>query len=181
MAKASNETIRALRTAAKNIREGSHYEWGHMGSCNCGHLAQVVCEIDKAEIHRRAMMRYGDWSEQLLDYCPTSGLPMDDVIDGLVEIGFSVQDLKSLERLNNPEILKKLSSGTYLSRNNRSDVILYLETWADMLEEELLTKVDLKELINSSPKMVDSEEMLKKSATLLNKMPEASFASYMVR
>jgi len=174
MAKANNDTISALREAARNLKKGSHYEWGHMGSCNCGHLAQVVCEIDKAEIHRRAMMRYGDWSEQLVDYCPTSGFPMDDVIDSLVALGFTIQDLRSLERLNDPIILEKVKGENHLSRNNKGDVIQYLEAWADLLEEQLLTKVDLKKLINNKREESNSKKVLKKTSFSLNKNPKLS-------
>ena len=31
-----------------------------MGSCNCGHLAQTVTRLTKAEIHTQALQRYGE-------------------------------------------------------------------------------------------------------------------------
>ena len=144
MARANPELINVLRQAAKNLKNGDRYEWGHMGSCNCGHVAQVVCKVDKAEIHKRAMQRYGDWNEQLIDYCPTSGVPMDDLIDQLLAIGLTTTDLKSLEKLNDPNILRRLPvENRYLKHNRRDDVILYLETWAGMLEEAYIKTLDI--------------------------------------
>ena len=144
MAKANPDLINALRKAVSNLKKGDRYEWGHMGSCNCGHIAQVVCKLDKGEIHRRAMERYGDWNEQLVDYCPTSGVPMDDLIDQLMAIGFTTTDLKSLEKLNDPKILRKLPEGQrYLKHNRRDDVVIYLETWAGILEEDYLSGLDI--------------------------------------
>jgi hypothetical protein len=55
MAKASYLLSNALNKAAQNLRQGKPYEWGHMGSCNCGHLAQVLLNMPKGEIHAAAM------------------------------------------------------------------------------------------------------------------------------
>jgi hypothetical protein len=46
--------INALQEAAKNLRNGAHYAWGHHGSCNCGHVLQVVTRLSKEEIVRHA-------------------------------------------------------------------------------------------------------------------------------
>jgi hypothetical protein len=67
MAKASLELIEALRKTANKLTNSNNYQWGHMGACNCGFLAQEVTQFRKEEIHARAMQRYGDWSEQLND------------------------------------------------------------------------------------------------------------------
>jgi hypothetical protein len=50
----------------------------------------------------------GDWNEQLNDYCPTSGLRMDRVIEQIINAGFDIHDLKNLERLSDPVILNAL-------------------------------------------------------------------------
>lgn len=142
MATPSLLLIDAMRRAAKNLSEGKPYEWGHMGNCNCGHLAQNLLHISKAEIHAYAMQKTGDWSEQLKDYCPTSGLEMDKLIFGLLEKGLSTEDLMQLEYLSNPAILNRLGV-THLKNNNRADVISYLQTWADMLEEKLMGSLPL--------------------------------------
>lgn len=148
MAKASVEIISILRNTAKAISASQAYQWGHMGACNCGFLAQQVTHLRKAEIHSRAMQGTGDWSEQLNDYCPTSGLPMDDVITQLVNAGFNVDDLKHLERLSNREVLQQLPlAERNLKHNVKSDVVKYLETWATTLEARMLENISLPPLL----------------------------------
>lgn len=142
MAKASFMLVDALRKTAKNIQQGKPYEWGHMGSCNCGNLAQTLLNISKGDIHRYAMDKPGDWSEQLNDYCPTSGLPMDQLIFGLLQKGLSTEDLKHLEYLSDDRVLKAVGRG-YLQNNNLQDVVCYMNAWADLMEEELLTTISI--------------------------------------
>ncbi|MFN3840919.1 MAG: hypothetical protein ACK4RF_09450 [Cyclobacteriaceae bacterium] len=138
------EVIHALRSTAAAIRNNTTYQWGHMGLCNCGFLAQQITRLRKDEIHTRAMQRHGDWTEQLNDYCPTSGLPMDDLISAMLAVGFDLDDLKHLERLSDPRIIRCLPEGRRnLSFNVKEDVILYLETWASLLEAELLQNISL--------------------------------------
>lgn len=146
MARISLNLISAVRAAAKKLEESTNYEWGHMGACNCGFLAQQVTKLTKAEIHRRAMMSSGDWSEQLNDYCPTSGLPMDDLISDLLAFGFDADELKHLERLSDKEVLEKLPlSERYLKHNVKADAVKYMRTWANLLEEKLLQNIKLPE------------------------------------
>ena len=147
MAKINTDVIRSIRATAEQLENTNLYQWGHMGSCNCGFLAQQVTRLTKAEIHRRALMRYGDWSEQLNDYCPTSGLPFDDVITELLAAGFTAEDLRHLERLSDPQVLHALPAGTYLNHNIKADVVLYLRTWAGLIERELLTQIELPDLL----------------------------------
>ena len=143
MAAANLTLISALKRTADTLVRGATYQWGHMGSCNCGHLAQEITRFSKAEIHQRALLsRSGDWNEQLIDYCPTSGLPMDDVIGELLAAGLDIDDLKHLERLSDPRILKRLpKEERYLRHNFRDDVVKYLQAWASSLEEEWLAKM----------------------------------------
>jgi hypothetical protein len=154
MAKASVYLINGIRKAAKSIRIGQAYQWGHMGSCNCGHLAQAITRKTKAEIHARALRtRSGDWSEQLNDYCPTSGLPMDEVIDEMLAAGLTRTDLAHLERLSDPAILKAIDPVQLpLKHNRRDDAVLYLETWADLLEVDLSVKQSI-DLVLSANKL----------------------------
>lgn len=147
MANIRFELIQALKTTARKIEHNTSYQWGHMGLCNCGFLAQEITSLSKDEIHRRAMQRHGDWSEQLNDYCPTSGLPMDDLIDQLVNFGFTLEELRHLERLSDQAVLQRLPlEKRYLSHNVKADVIVYLNVWANLLEESLLDAISLKEL-----------------------------------
>jgi hypothetical protein len=147
MAKASISVLQAIRKTIENLEKGSPYQWGHMGSCNCGNLAQVITNLDKAEIHKSAMRGHGDWNEQLIDYCPRSGLPIDHIIDEMLAFGFTREDLAHLEKLSDPEILKYLSlEKRYLKHNLKSDVIVYLKTWTAKLEEDLLKNISINEV-----------------------------------
>ncbi|GAB2795388.1 hypothetical protein GCM10027275_45680 [Rhabdobacter roseus] len=145
MARPNLQLIEALRRTAHKLATGASYQWGHMGSCNCGNLAQELTQLTKAEIHQRALaVGRGDWHEQLNDYCPTSGLPMDLLIADMLAAGLSSEDLQQLERLSNRRILERLPlEKRYLRHNVRDDVVLYLGTWADWLEEQLLEKITL--------------------------------------
>ncbi|MDN4164343.1 hypothetical protein QWY31_02455 [Cytophagales bacterium LB-30] len=141
MAKANPTLIAALRRTADKLQKGAPYQWGHMGSCNCGNLAQEITQLSKAEIHQIAMKKYGDWTEQVQDFCPTSGYPMDHMISMLVDAGLDTTDLAQLEKLSNAEVnlrIRQQEPGRYLKHNFRDDVILYLRTWAMQLEEEWL-------------------------------------------
>ena len=147
MAKASFELIEALRITAGNIESNPIYQWGHMGACNCGFLAQEVTKLTKAEIHRRAMQSYGDWSEHLNDYCPVNGQPFDDVISQLINFGFSIDDLAHLEKLSDPKIVQSIPlAERSLHYNVRQDVVRYLKAWVMILEDELATSVRLDSL-----------------------------------
>lgn len=148
MAKATLKVISALRKTAKNLQNKSPYQWGHMGSCNCGNLAQVVTNLDKAAIHQEAMRRHGDWNEQLFDYCPQSGLPFDHIIDEMLAFGFSRSDLAKLEKLSDEAVLANLPQGKkYLRHNHSQDVILYLQSWADLLEKNLISGMVIDDIL----------------------------------
>ena len=145
------EKIEILRKVAKKIESSSAYQWGHMGLCNCGFLAQEITMLTKEEIHRRAMQRHGDWSEQLHDYCPTSGLPMDDLISELLAFGFTREELSHLEKLSDPTVLNALPPDQRnLKHNVKKDVVVYMNTWATTLEEKILHSIQLNDLVNTS-------------------------------
>lgn len=134
--------IQALRDTAARLATGDPYQWGHMGSCNCGHLAQTITRYSKGTIHRAAMGRYGDWREQLRDYCPRSGLPLDEIIDQMVAWGLTREDLSHLESLTHPKVLAHLPSyKKYLRHNVREDVVRYLKAWARLLETQLAENI----------------------------------------
>ena len=137
MADASIKIISALRNTIKHLKSGAPYQWGHMGACNCGNLAQEVTLLSKAEIHAYAMQKHGDWNEQLNEYCPSSGLPVDLMIGELVGAGFTLQDLMHLERLSDPLILSAIppEKRSGMQKNNKQDLLLYLESWVRQLEE----------------------------------------------
>lgn len=149
MARANPALIEAIRSAAKKIEKGDKYQWGHMGACNCGHLAQEITTLSKAEIHEYAMRKYGDWTEQSMDYCPTSGQPLDLVISQMLAMGLSTEDLRHLEKLSDPEILAQLPSERKLLRHNvKSDVVLYMRTWAGLLTSKLTDNISIASIVN---------------------------------
>jgi hypothetical protein len=157
MAKPSLELIQVIRRAARKLETSPNYQWGHMGACNCGFLAQEVTQLTKEEIHRRAMLGQGDWSEQLNDYCPANGLPFDDVISKLIGLGFDTTDLQHLERLSNPAILRALPpEKRNLMYNMRADVVLYMKMWAEQLEDELVKNITIPAIAkNASHRFAD--------------------------
>jgi hypothetical protein len=137
MARPSENLIKSLRTTADRILNSPDYQWGHMGACNCGHLAQEITMKSKAEIHKRAMYGNGDWNDQLNDYCGVSGQPFEEVIAEMLHFGFDVDDLKHLEKLSDKRILERMPFDALLRYNVKEDVALYITLWADMLKEEL--------------------------------------------
>lgn len=139
MAVASAELVIALRGTAARLSHGSSYQWGHLGMCNCGHLVQTVCTIAPQQIHKVALSdREGDWEALANAYCPTSGLPIDAIIGELVALGLTTREIGHLEKLDEPRVLAVLPGGhRWLRRNDRADLVAYLEAWADLLEAEL--------------------------------------------
>ena len=154
MSQPTIKLIEAIRKTAQKLERGVEYQWGHMGSCNCGLLAQELTSKSKGEIHSSAMERYGDWTEQLNDYCPTSGLKMDDLIDELLSNGLTTTDLAQLEKLNNPEVLKMITPvHGYIKHNKREDLLIYLNTWATLLEHKFSTLVEISDVFDNSKQL----------------------------
>ncbi|CCH56736.1 hypothetical protein BN8_06122 [Fibrisoma limi BUZ 3] len=145
MARPNPELINALRRTAKKLKDGAPYQWGHMGGCNCGNLAQELTKLSKDQIHTYAMQRYGDWNEQVDDYCSTSSLPIDIVINEMLNAGLMLEDLKHLEKLSDKQVLARFAVERRLTlkHNVRDDVVAYMAEWANLLEENLLEKIQL--------------------------------------
>jgi hypothetical protein len=66
---------------------------------------------------------------------------MDAILTALFELGLTHQDLAHLEKLTDPEILRRLGPDARrrLSYRERDHVVLYMRTFADLLEEQLNT------------------------------------------
>ncbi|HHP7243017.1 MAG TPA: hypothetical protein ACFCUD_15190 [Cyclobacteriaceae bacterium] len=146
MAKANPEIIVALRKTAEKLEKGASYQWGHMGACNCGNLAQQLLHISKAKIHEYAMLGKGDWTDQVEDYCPTSKYPMDLMISELLNKGLTRQDLQNLEKLSDKEVLMHMTK-KYPAHNSKNDVTAYLKAWANLLEKEYLEKSSIEDFV----------------------------------
>lgn len=147
--------IGALRQAAKNLREGAHYAWGHHGSCNCGHVLQVITHLSKEEILRHAHTGIGEWSEIAESYCGVTNAPAGLLVSKLEAIGLTPTDIHCLEYLQDRNVLNNLPGGfRWLKKNVRDDVILYFETFAQMLEDKLLAQIDIPEIAFESQQTV---------------------------
>ncbi|MCH8873040.1 hypothetical protein IH824_09770 [candidate division KSB1 bacterium] len=159
---ASNlKMISVLRETARRLTGGAEYNWSHQGNCNCGHLVQTVTKLSKAEIHARALEKAGDWGEKVVDYCPTSNYPIDHIITTMLEMGFTRDDLVRLERLSAPDILDRIPHERKpLKHNCREDVILYMNTWADLLEEKLLDEIELPRFDFKQPRTLKYAEKM---------------------
>lgn len=137
MAHPSLTLITALLRTAARLREGAEYQWGHLGMCNCGHLAQTITARSRREIHEAALERGGEWADRVREYCPSSGFAIDAIIDELLALGLTSGELADLERLSDDRVLRRLpAERRHLVHNSRDDVVLYLETWAALLREQ---------------------------------------------
>ena len=126
------ELIDVLDRTIDRLAGETHYQWGHMGMCNCGHLAQSITGLTHAEIHASALAREGDWEEQANRYCPTSGLLIDSVLAAMFALGLTRDDVRHLEKLSDPRVLRQ-AGVAYLRRNQREDVLVYLRAWRALL------------------------------------------------
>jgi len=144
MAYPNIELTEALRETTRRLRNGAPYAWGNHGSCNCGNLLQVVTKMSKEEILRHAHCGIGEWTELAEDYCGITNAPVHLMISHLQKLGLTPTDIHNLEYLEDKEVLNHLPGGfRWLKRNIREDVILYFETFAHMLEEQLLQSVEI--------------------------------------
>jgi len=161
MAKASTRLVVALRETAARLRDHrAVYRWSHFGQCNCGHLAQTLTRRSSDEIYRAAFAGAGDWGQQAavlddLDYgdrpgldegayepevlrCAATGRPLDVIFAQMFEAGLDRRDIDFLEDLSDGDVLRRIGkSTTGLARNERENVVVYLEAWADLLEAQL--------------------------------------------
>lgn len=136
MSKCHAELIEALRQTAARLADGARYEWGHMGRCNCGHLVQTMTNMTDHEIAQSVDFELAEWSEYAQDYCEGTRHKVDDLFIILQGVGFSYQDVVHLENLSDTRVLDHLKGGRrYLRRNQVDDVVLYMNTMADMLAE----------------------------------------------
>lgn len=143
MAIENNRLIFFLEKTVDLLRDTTHYEWGHSGACNCGHLAQVITGHKKADIHKWSLQKNGDWTDKADLYCETSGYEIDNVISSMISIGLQIEDIHHIEYLNHPRILERLSDGRRsLQRNLKEDVITYFQLWVELLKSDASSSVE---------------------------------------
>lgn len=137
MARPDTRLINSLRKTAQRLKSGAPYEWGHMGRCNCGHLIQTVMKMSDYEIVRSIDFELDEWTEHARHYCNDTRHKVDDIFYNLENIGFGYRDVMNMEYLSDPAVLEVLpGEKRFLRRNNKDDVILYMDTLADILEKE---------------------------------------------
>jgi hypothetical protein len=147
--------INALRETANRLRAGATYAWGNHGACNCGNLLQVITPLSRQEIMSYAQTGIGEWTELAEEYCGVTNAPVELMLSKLKEVGLTPSDVHNLEYLDNRDVLERLPGGfRWLKRNVREDVILYFETYANVLEEALLSRVDISQIfVQPEPEM----------------------------
>ncbi len=144
MAKPTMELIEALRATADRLKNGAQYAWGNHGSCNCGNLLQVVTLLTQEEILTYAHTGIGEWTEIAEEYCGVTDAPFTLLVSKLEKIGLTPTDIHNIEYLEDRRVLEQLPGGfRWLKRNMREDVIVYFETFARLLEEQLIEQVQL--------------------------------------
>lgn len=137
MARPSHQLVSALRETADRVEAGARYEWGHMAHCNCGHLVQTLTRRTGREISRSINHCLDEWSEHARDYCDRTGQEVEDLFIALSNAGFDRDDVAHLETLSDRAVLNRIGDGVHLRRNQREDLVLYLQTMADLLEDQL--------------------------------------------
>lgn len=143
MATPSLPLINALRTTADRLKKGAIYAWGHHGCCNCGHLLQSITNQSAEDLLKGAHTSIGEWTEIAYEYCGVSNLPAYELMHALEKAGLTPTDVHHIEYLNDRSILDKLPGGfRWLKRNDRADVIVYLQTFAAILEDQLAWQLE---------------------------------------
>ena len=130
--------IDALRLTGERLSlEETEYQWGHMGQCNAGHLIQTITGMSSFEIAQSVEFKLDEWSEHANDYCSKSGCKVEDIFHQVEKLGMTHEDIVKLENLSDPEVLHNLEGGfQYLERNNKDHVVLYMNSYANLLEKK---------------------------------------------
>ena len=82
---------------------------------------------------------------------------MDHVLESLLDLGLERGDLEKLERLSDAKILRRIASERRpLDKRSQRDLVLYLRTWADLLEERWLAGRELPASLPAAVTMVAS-------------------------
>lgn len=144
MAHPTPAVIAALRETARRLKNGAPYAWGNHGSCNCGNLLQVITPLSKGEILRYAHTGTGEWTELAEVYCEVTDAPAGLLVSRLQEVGLTPTDIHNIEYLEDRAVLERLPGGfRWLKRNVREDVVLYMEAFAALLEEQWRDRVKI--------------------------------------
>lgn len=159
--------VNALIETARRLKEGNHYAWGNHGSCNCGNLLQVLTPYTRADILKIAQTGIGEWTELAEEYCEVTNLPVHDLLGALQRAGLTPVDIHNIEYLEDRKVLDALPGGfRWLKRNLREDVVVYLETFAMLLQNDLDKRAG--EIINQALEQQEVMNVVDESILLRN-------------
>jgi hypothetical protein len=139
----TKQLIDGLRTAADWIESDRvEYMWGNPESCNWGIVIQAILNVDKDSLRKliKSDMYALDiciWSDvpKKITTCKQTGLPLTFIFQKLTELGIKDTDYEYLEFLGGSE--KEWRFGV---DNTKENTVLFMRTWADSLERELLNQ-----------------------------------------
>lgn len=153
---ALNKVVDALKT------DSVLYKWTQPSSCNCGLVVQALLGKNEHEIWsefiplQKALkgknIEQCSWKNAVHHFCSVSGKPLFEIFETLEKLGLAPKDMVHLEYLENPVILKNSKIATervffnlidtkeYPTKywEKKENVVLYLESWVDILEKESL-------------------------------------------
>lgn len=88
--------------------------------------------------------------------------PVNLLLKKLQNIDLAPTDIHNIEYLEDHAVLNRLMGGfKWLKKNNKSDMILYLQTFAALLEEKLTEYTNISDVLQASAKQAYSN-LLKK-------------------
>ncbi len=123
-------------------------------------FSSICYQLTKEEILQYAQSGIGEWTELAEEYCENTNAPVNLIIRKLERIGLTSADIHNIEYLQDTEVLNALPGGfRWLERNVRDDVIVYFETFANILEEKLISKIEIPydELLNQPEQINESQ------------------------
>jgi hypothetical protein len=138
MPKKTPELITALRETAVKLRTAKDYEWGHMARCNCGHLVQTITRKSDKEIVRMVEFQLDEWTEYARNICAGTSRTAENLFLALRDVGFDYDDVVHLEYLSDQRVLSHMGNHRIWRHNDPLDVSEYMETLAEMLEDDLI-------------------------------------------
>lgn len=115
-------------------REG---DWGAQAHDSIGR------PFPEFELGDRPALDEGAWEPENVGACQVTGTPLDQVLGQMYALGLTADDVGHLERLSDRDVRRRLgNSKENFPHHERENVIAYLLTWADLLEEQLGSPVE---------------------------------------
>lgn len=133
MARPTLELIEALRNTADKIESGEwEFKWLNSESCNCGLLVRSILG-EPVSIN-------GSWNSALnypeaTCFFTETGMKNEEIFSKLRSVGLTDTDLRGLELFEHSEVLERAEAED-LYYEDPEDVVIYMRTWADILEEK---------------------------------------------